>query len=489
MKLVKRGLIFTTISALAFLIIACGDRSTPAEVSTENDAADMTETDTATVSDAAESDQAEEVSVVAESEPSDSVAEPTALPAPTDAPTETVAPTDTPVPLPPTSTPEPTEIPPTPTPEPLTLGIEDEVAILSDAGSTAEEVMTLNEESLFTIVGVSSDENWLEVELDSGERGWLPISDLNFDDDQREDLLASLSLSEEIARYGATLTARVNSNVRQEPALYTPRVGRLAEGETAEILSINADETWYEIIFEDEEGETVNGWIFGEIVTLSEPDMLVGIPKNEVEITFSAPVVQVPVAPAAGESGGGGGAQVAAPPPSGSPDNLYNPVNNPAFAGWGRINLADGQAQRGGCRGMTWTLLQQIDGVVHVGTDARTNPYGGDVTCDATLPLLCYLPDGSAPPSRNDQVDYFSKWAPGRVALTGAVNGYQITSLAAANQLCAGLFGSGYARVAEFHDGNYGNSGWDFWAYGNLPIGTRFWVGIDDQPANPWNSQ
>ena len=489
MKLVKRGLVFVTISLLTFLMIACGDGAAPVEIATENGAEEGSETDLAIVSDEVESGELngdEEDQMASESEEE----APTPLPSPTDAPTETAVPTNTPVPLPPTSTPAPTEIPPTPTPEPATLNIEasedDEVFLLSDPGSTAEEQMALQEDAGLTIIGISPDENWLEVELDSGERGWLSISDFNFDDDQRDEMLASLALTEEIVRYGGTLTARVNSNVRQEPALYTPRVGRLAEGEAAEILSINGDETWYEILFEDEEGETVNGWIFGDIVDLPEPDALVGIPINEVDITFSAPVIQ---APASGDSGGGGGAQVASPPPGGSPDNLYNPVNNPAFAGWGRINLADGQAQRGGCRGMTWTLLQQIDGVVHVGTDARTNPYGGDVTCDATLPLLCYLPEGAAPPNRNDQVDYYSKWAPGRVALTGAVNGYQITSLEAANQLCAGLFGSGFARVAEFHDGNYGNSGWDFWAYGNLPIGTRFWVGINDQPANPWNSQ
>jgi hypothetical protein len=33
-----------------------------------------------------------------------------------------------------------------------------------------------------------------------------------------------------------------------------------------------------------------------------------------------------------------------------------------------------------------------------------------------------------------------------------------------------------------------GDGGWDVWAKGGLPAGLRFWVHIDDQFANPWNS-
>ncbi len=49
-------------------------------------------------------------------------------------------------------------------------------------------------------------------------------------------------------------------------------------------------------------------------------------------------------------------------------------------------------------------------------------------------------------------------------------------------------------RLAEFHDGRHGTAftasgGWTFRAEGQLAAGTRFWVAINDQPANPWNSQ
>jgi hypothetical protein len=38
--------------------------------------------------------------------------------------------------------------------------------------------------------------------------------------------------------------------------------------------------------------------------------------------------------------------------------------------------------------------------------------------------------------------------------------------------------------MAEFHDG----WGWGFWAKGNIESDQRFWVYINDQQANCWNS-
>ena len=57
-----------------------------------------------------------------------------------------------------------------------------------------------------------------------------------------------------------------------------------------------------------------------------------------------------------------------------------------------------------------------------------------------------------------------------------------LTSLAAANQMCTTFFGAGW-RMAEFHDG----WGWGMSAFGNVRSDTRFWVHINDQPANCWN--
>lgn len=132
--------------------------------------------------------------------------------------------------------------------------------------------------------------------------------------------------------------------------------------------------------------------------------------------------------------------------------------------------------------GMTWTVLQQIPGVVHVGTDAQTNPYNGDTPATTVLPVLCLNVDNSPVPA-GITPDFYNGWARGSLALTPPVPGSQLTSPGVADALCAANFGPGW-RMAEFHDGG---GGWSYWGFGTLPAGTRFWTAINDQPANPWN--
>jgi hypothetical protein len=133
-------------------------------------------------------------------------------------------------------------------------------------------------------------------------------------------------------------------------------------------------------------------------------------------------------------------------------------------------------------RGMTWTVVGQEGSYVHVGADGVTNAYNGDATVDQYLPLLCVQVDGQpAPPIA---FDFYNGWTGGNLALTGAVQGSQLTSQARADELCAQVLGAGY-RMAEFHDGG---GGWSYWGAGEIAPGTRFWTAIYDQPANPWNS-
>ena len=100
----------------------------------------------------------------------------------------------------------------------------------------------------------------------------------------------------------------------------------------------------------------------------------------------------------------------------------------------------------------------------------------------------------------------YAGWAGGRIALTPPIAGTALTSQEVADEFCRTHLGEGF-RMAEFHDGKYvrgmgesryfGDSwpeahrlrrgGWNFWALGNLPDETRFWVRIDDQRANPWD--
>jgi hypothetical protein len=141
--------------------------------------------------------------------------------------------------------------------------------------------------------------------------------------------------------------------------------------------------------------------------------------------------------------------------------------------------------------GMTWTVLGQQGGAVHVGSDAQTSPYGGDTAVDQYLPVLCLNVDGRGAPG-GMTFDFYNGWALGSVKATAAVRGDALSSPQAADALCAQSFGAGW-RQGEFHDGRYGDGftqggGWTFWASGQLAPGTRFWAKIGDQPANPWNS-
>ncbi len=148
--------------------------------------------------------------------------------------------------------------------------------------------------------------------------------------------------------------------------------------------------------------------------------------------------------------------------------------------------------------GMTWRLLGLgPNGTAHVGapTTAESNPYNGDTPAFAVLPLLCIYTYGNFPVPAGITPDFYNGWAPGVIAVTQPFSGTLLTSRAAADSLCAGRFGWGW-REAEFHDGHYGpnnaqTGGWTFWAQDPYTaLGStsgRFWVAINDQPANPWD--
>lgn len=177
-----------------------------------------------------------------------------------------------------------------------------------------------------------------------------------------------------------------------------------------------------------------------------------------------------------------------------NPLAVTNPSQNPSFISGGQISYWSGiHSDSNSCKGLTWTLQYQVDTVVKVGSDRASNPYRGDTPCATELPLLCLQRDRlSQPPESSSGHDYFNGWAFGNVRHTLPIAGTQLDSRATADALCEQAFGAG-ARMAEFHDGNLGEktgaqSGHDFWAYGALPASQRFWVAINDQPANPWNS-
>ncbi|MEK2495057.1 hypothetical protein WN990_36495 [Kitasatospora purpeofusca] len=143
--------------------------------------------------------------------------------------------------------------------------------------------------------------------------------------------------------------------------------------------------------------------------------------------------------------------------------------------------------------GMTWEVLNYgPSGTVQVGGPGGTasNAYQGDTAPWASLPVLCLNQDGRSAPA-GISLGFYNGWALGSVALSRPVKGSELTSAAAANEVCRSTFGRNW-RQAEFHDGHYGpnyssTGGWTFWASGSLPQGVRFWTYINDQNANPWN--
>ncbi|MEV5508080.1 flagellar hook-length control protein [Streptomyces orinoci] len=141
--------------------------------------------------------------------------------------------------------------------------------------------------------------------------------------------------------------------------------------------------------------------------------------------------------------------------------------------------------------GLTWgKMADGPDGTVQVGTGNSGNPYQGDTPASAVLPVLCLNVDGSPVPD-GITPGFYAGWAQGTVAASRPVRGSRLNSLTAANSVCQAQFGAGW-RIAEFHDGHFGpdlasTGGWSFWAYGDLPAGTRMWTYINDQRANPWD--
>ncbi len=159
-------------------------------------------------------------------------------------------------------------------------------------------------------------------------------------------------------------------------------------------------------------------------------------------------------------------------------------------------------------KAMTWCVLDIVilNGIPYAlfGTDASTNPYSGDTDTNAVLPLLCFkkmglpLPVGLPNSSTTNGGALRGSWSGGKVLVVPDVHGKILTSQSVADEYCRrqGLqvLGEDGFRMAEFHDGdrNAGWAGWDFWADASampsLRISNmRYWVSINDQPANPWS--
>lgn len=150
-----------------------------------------------------------------------------------------------------------------------------------------------------------------------------------------------------------------------------------------------------------------------------------------------------------------------------------------------------GAAQAADGKAMTWKKLSHSSefGIDQVGCNGGAvdgcNPYVGDTSCRNILPVLCVSNDGSPrPPYIATQSEFYDGWLGGHIAATLPIYGAALRSQATGDKLCSTSFGVHW-RMAEFHDNPSG--GWGFRGYGNVRSGQRFWVAINDQPANCWN--
>ncbi|MEO7547515.1 MAG: hypothetical protein ABIT82_03775 [Ramlibacter sp.] len=113
------------------------------------------------------------------------------------------------------------------------------------------------------------------------------------------------------------------------------------------------------------------------------------------------------------------------------------------------------------------------------------NPYKGDTSCRVVLPVLCVRQDGAPVPPGVDS-GFYKGWTGGTLGATQPVMGAILESLAAASARCERELGAGW-RMAEFHDGQ---GGWGLQGKrgSGLNETARFWVHINDQKGNCWDS-
>jgi len=113
------------------------------------------------------------------------------------------------------------------------------------------------------------------------------------------------------------------------------------------------------------------------------------------------------------------------------------------------------------------------------------NAYQGDTSCRTVLPVLCVRPTGAPLPS-GLAAGAYPGWTGGTLGATQPVMGAVLESGAMASARCEKELGAGW-RMAEFHDGS---GGWGFQGLrgAGLTGSTRYWVHINDQKSNCWDS-
>lgn len=165
-------------------------------------------------------------------------------------------------------------------------------------------------------------------------------------------------------------------------------------------------------------------------------------------------------------------------------------------------------------KGLTWGLYGHnfplnID---RVGCGGVCNAYLGDTSCNIKLPILCVSQSSFKRPPYDVlpcsgcamTKEFYDGWTEGYFVLSPPVLGTSLLSFNNMRNICSSRFGPTFT-VASHTMGKYiigmNNStffyntwpltslsgGWSARGYGNLNTTSRFWVFINNQPANCWN--
>jgi hypothetical protein len=167
-------------------------------------------------------------------------------------------------------------------------------------------------------------------------------------------------------------------------------------------------------------------------------------------------------------------------------------------------------------KGLTWSLLAHDYSlnVDRVGCGS-CNAYQGDTSCFTKLPILCVSVSSFKRPPYNVNLcgpscamtkEFYDGWTEGYFKLTQPIQGISLLNFANMKNICSNQFGSTFT-VASHSMGKYivgmnsinyfhstwpvasllSTGGWAARGYGNLNTTSRFWIFINNQPANCWN--
>lgn len=107
------------------------------------------------------------------------------------------------------------------------------------------------------VTGRDEEGRWLQVSLETGEEGWLPLFVLILEGDLEDIPVVDEGDGTPEAEEEVTVAAYGRVNVRSEPAISGDIVGQLDVGDTAEATARSNDDNDWLLV----ENETVEGWV------------------------------------------------------------------------------------------------------------------------------------------------------------------------------------------------------------------------------------